>query len=874
MPVNAPSDRPMSLLLRLIFNSGILFLSCQILTAQNPFESFTKFKAMEDHSVFSGLPWNPVGPSFQGGRVETIDSPLGQPNVIYAGFGSGSLWKTTDQGLSWKCIFTDQATFSIGDLAIAPSNPEILYLGTGENLRATRGFTYPGTGVYKSVDGGMTWVNMGLHDSHHIGRVVVDPNNPELVFVAAIGHMWTPNSERGLFISQDGGKIWNKSLFISDSTGIADVAWDPLNKVLYAAAWEMVQGIKSGIYKSTDLGKHWEKCRIGFPENPGIGRIGLAISPSQPQVVYACVDNRNNQTSQNDSDMMGLEIYRSEDSGKSWKKMNVSYLDNYSGFGWAFGDIRVSPVDSKEIYVLGVHTLYSRDGGKTTRKIGGSITHLLPNPAIAMHLDNHDLFIDPANPDHMILGNDGGVYISYNKGGSWLHTNTIPVAEIYDMKIVDHDQTIAYAGTQDNSSIFGPLKLGKPIEGSAAWNYVWLDPWSGGDGFVTIPDPTQAVTVYYESQNGNLNRKNLATGETVYIQPTSDAGDTPLRNSWLTPYLVSAYSPATLYYGANRVFKSIDRGDHWIRISPDLCYTADVQRKSRALTALAESPLKPGLLYAGTEKGAAWVSRDDGVNWIEISESLALKSVVQICPSRQVETRVYLVMKSVEEDDFKPYLFYSENNGYSWKSIAEGLPEDRINCILEDAYLSDLIYIGTDKGVFVSPDKGKSWTAISKGLTTASIQNMAWAEENNFLVVATHGQSIFSLFAAPLRKYFKAVDPEKECLLGVQSGYLPARRDFPGDWDWNRSIPAAVYWYQPVAGAMNISLTDEGNKEIFTSRYTAEQGINVWNWDLVISKKEDTGLYPVPEYKFPAPGTYQVLVQGQGIIIRSDLKIQ
>lgn len=852
----------------------ILFMAIQILVGQNPYESFRKFKEMEDRSVFSEFPWLSVGPDFQGGRVETIDCPVGQPNVIYAGFGAGSLWKSTDLGLSWNCIFTDQATFSIGDVAVSNSNPEIVYLGTGENLRATRGYTYPGAGVYKSLNGGRSWVNLGLHDSHHIGRIVIDPNNPDLVFVATLGHMWTPNSERGLFMSKDGGKSWKKALYISDNVGVIDVVWDHVNKIVYAAAWEMVQGTKSGIYKSTDYGDHWSKCLDGFPENTGIGRIGLAISATDPQIVYASLDNRNNQSLKSNSEIIGLEIYRSGNSGKSWSKMNSTYLDNYSGFGWAFGDIRVSPVDSKEIYILGVHTLYSSDGGKTVTKLGGKINHLLPNSATTLHLDNHDLYIDPINPDRLILGNDGGIYLSYDKGLNWLHSNTIPVAEIYDLKIDSRNQTKAYVGTQDNSAISGPLKLGTPIDGPADWKYVWLDPWSGGDGFITIPDPTDPVSVYYESQNGYLNRKNMVTGETVFIQPKNETGESPMRTSWLTPYFVSVHSPVSLYYGANRVFKSIDRGDTWFRLSPDLCYSGDPVRKSRAITAMTESPVKQGLLYAGTEKGAVWVSRDDGINWIEISEGLPVKSVGQICSSRHLDTRVYLVLKSNDEDDYMPYLFYSENNGASWRPITAGLPEDRINFILEDPYLTELIYIGTDRGVFISPDKGKSWTSISNRLTTASIQNLAWAEDNNYLVAATHGQSMFSCFAAPLRKYFKSVDPVSECFLGVQHGYLPGRKDFPGDWDWSRTIPVAVYWYQPKEGLMSVSVTDANGKEVFTGRYNGSAGINIWTWDLILSKKEDDGLYPVPEYKFPAPGTYQFTVQGQGIIIRSSLDVR
>jgi photosystem II stability/assembly factor-like uncharacterized protein len=864
----------MRMSLKILFLLLALAPTSLISYGQNQLESYRKMQEMEESSIFRNLPWNQCGPAFQGGRVETIECPVGQPNVIYAGFGSGSLWKSTDHGLSWNCIFHDQATFSIGDVAVSQSNPDIIYLGTGENLRATRGYTYPGSGIYKSVDAGNSWKNVGLPDSHHIGRVVIDPNNPDLVFVAAMGHMWSPNEERGLFLSTDGGTSWKKSLYISDSVGVVDVVWDPANKIIYAAAWEMIQGRSSGIFKSADLGKHWEKCLSGFPENNGIGRIGLSLSSANPKVVYASLDNRNKRHLAGDSEIIGMEVYRSENSGMTWKKMNLNYSDNYSGFGWAFGDIRVSPDDFREIYVLGVHPAFSNDGGQTFRAIGGRISHLQPSTAETLHLDNHDLYIDPNNSDRLILGNDGGIYFSYDKGVSWLHCNNIPVAEVYDLKITSQTNSTVYAGTQDNASIYGRLKLGIPLPDGSEWKYVWLDPWSGGDGFVTMPNPSVRGSVFYESQNGFLNRKNIETGETVFIQPKTESDESPMRTSWMTPYFVSLHQQSTLYYGANKVYKSVDQGNSWYRISPDLCYPKDLFRKSRSLTSLAESPLKPGLLYAGTEKGALWISRDDGINWNEISGNLPNRSVSQICPSLHSEGRVYAVLKAVDEDDYKPYLYISEKKSDTWKLISTGLPEDRINCILEDPELISLIYIGTDRGLFLSPDQGLTWIAISNRLTTASVQTLTFAEGNNYLIAGTHGQSLFSCFVLPLRMYFKTVDPRKAGMLAVQPGYLPVSKDFSGDLDWSKSIPVQVYWNQPSSGLVSVIVEDSSDKQIYSSKISATSGLNVWNWDLVISKKDDSGIYPIPEYKIPAPGTYQVTVQGQGFLLRSSLEVR
>jgi len=842
---------------------------------KTPVESYRDLKLMEENSPFKSVQWHSAGPSFQGGRIETIDCPPGQPGTIYAGFGSGSLWKTTNQGLSWKCIFQDEATFSIGDVAVAPSNPDIIYLGTGEGLRATRGYTYVGSGIYKSVNGGKTWTFSGLPDSHHTGRLVVDPNDANLVFAAIIGHMWSKNTERGLYMTQDGGTTWSKILYLSDSVGVVDAAWDPVNKILYAAAWQMIQGTGSGIYRSTDLGKSWKKCTDGFPENPGIGRIGLAISPNHPNIMYAVADNRNKAPGKGSTDFIGAEVYHSSDSGLHWNRTHNGLLDIYSNFGWAFGDIRVSPTDSKKIYVLGVQTILSNDGGKSFSRLSGLVTHLEPNRGEFLHLDNHELWLDPLNPEYMILGNDGGIYISQDAGTSWLHCNTIPSGEFYDLYIDDSQPVpIAYGGTQDNSCIFGGLNELNPGQEKIPWQYVWLDPWSGGDGFTARPDPENPDYVYYASQNGNLNRKDMQTGQSTYIAPSAEKGESPLRTSWFTPWFVSKYPGHSIYYGANKVFRSINKGDSWYRLSPDLCYSEDPLRKSRSLTALAESPVLQGLLYAGTEKGAVWVSRDDGVNWIEISKTLPVKSVNFLCPSVHSEGRIYCVLRGLDEDEYQPYLYVSGNKGVTWKSISAGLPEDRINCILEDPENEKLIFIGTDRGIFLSPDNGATWESLSSTLPTASVQKLAWASGNAYLVAATHGLSLFTLFAEPVRRYYKLGDTKQEFLLGVKPGKLPDSRDFQGDYDWKSSSLSEVYWYQPEPASMVVILTDANDKQIFGTRFEAVRGINVWKWNHVTSYEQDAGLYPIPEIKFPAPGNYLLTVQGQGMIIKADLKIR
>lgn len=841
---------------------------------QDLLESWQAHRDLEAASMFNRLPWISIGPTFQGGRVETIDCPVDQPGVIYVGFGSGGLWKTTNQGLTWELIFGHEATHSIGDVAVSVSNPQVVYLGTGENLRASQGFAFPGTGVYRSDNGGQTWTHLGLSDTHHIGRVVVDPTDPALVFVAALGHFWTPNAQRGLYVSHNGGRTWDQALYINDSIGVVDVAWDAANQILYAATWEMPAGRGSGLYKSVNLGKDWERLEHGFPVHENLGRIGLTISPTHPGNLYACLDNRNQILLDNQKQVAGLEVYRSRDHGESWTITHKEPLGNYSGFGWSFGDIRVSPTDRNEIYVLGIHLLRSLDGGKTFERMGGQIHHLVPSPAKTLHLDQHDLYLDPMQSDRMILGNDGGVYISVDQGENWFHTNNLPAAEFYDLAVENiSDQPYGYGGTQDNSSLYGPIPVSRPSSDLEPWQYVWLDPWSGGDGFTTLPDPIYPNRVYFESQNGYLNRKDLTTGVTTYIRPNTDDPQYPLRTHWFTPYILSIHYPSTLYFGAHKVYKSMNSGDNWLRISHDLTYSADPVRKSRSLSTLVESPLSPGLLYAGTEKGAVWISRDDGINWIEISQGLPYKMVNYICPSRHKKGRLFLVMKGMDDDDYSSYLFQSDNHGKSWNQIDTGLPEEPVNCILEDPLLESMLLVGTNRGVYLTPDLGMTWTGISGTLPTLPVMRIRWADQDRYLVAATHGGSLYCCFAEPIRHYLKTVDPSRLSWLGFEEPYRPTEGDFQGDLNWDGYKPMILYWYQPDPGMMTLEVLDSNETIVYSEEINGLSGFNVWEWDLIINENPDPGLYPIPEYKIPDPGSYQIKLLGQGSVLRSTIRV-
>jgi hypothetical protein len=420
--------------------------------------------------------------------------------------------------------------------------------------------SFAGTGVFKSTDDGRTWKNVGLSDTHHIGGILLDPRNPDVAYVSALGHMYTPNAERGLFKTTDGGATWTKSLFVSDRVGVADAVMDPSNpRIIYAAAWErdrkawrtVGSGPGSGLYKTTDAGAHWTKLSAGLP-GPELGRIGLAVSISNPKVVYACVDNPAPDP-KDPKKKTGWEIYRSADKGESWTRANRDPLPS------AFGDIEVSPEDANRLYVLGVDVWESSDGGRTFARMGGTVVHLEPHPTRALHLDQHDLWIDPRDPNRLLLGNDGGLYISRDRGLTWLHANNLPVSEFYAISVDEGSPYRIFGGTQDNAALLGPGD--RRLEDGIAdgWRNVWIDLWGGGDSYYTAGDPLDPDIVYYEQQFGGIKRKSMATGATRNIQPKAGKGEPALRYNWMSPFLVSRHNPLTVYFGTNKLFKSLDR---------------------------------------------------------------------------------------------------------------------------------------------------------------------------------------------------------------------------------------------------------------------------------------------------------------------------
>ncbi len=710
---------------------------------------------MDRTSVYRDLEWSPMGPTRQGGRIEAI--AVSGP-TIYVGPGSGNLWKSTNNGLTWTPIFEHECSFTIGDVAIAPSDPDVIWVGTGETQPRHSGYSYAGMGVCKSTDGGENWTHLGLVDTHHIGRIVIHPTDPDTVYVAAVGHSWSDNAERGLFKTVDGGEHWEHVLAINDQTGVVDLVMDPEDPdTLYAAAWNKTQftmaGPESGIYKTEDGGAIWRRLGGGLPEGVDLGRCGLAIAPSSPNVVYAFMDN----WAPSGERIVGAEVYRSDDKGQTWNRTHEKSLYGvYTQYGWKFADIRVAPDNENELFILGNRLYHSDDGGRNFEPIEEHIVRLHPHKTRRMHLDQHDMWIDPENPDRVLLGNDGGFYISYDRGHTWLHINNLPIGEFYTVHIEeDRVPFRVYGGTQDNASHMGPGSAQLDYINEDRWSQVFLDRWGGGDGFVTLPDPTDSDWIYYEHQHGDMWRKKLggspltgADGD-QHIRPRASEGEQPYRFGWHTPFVISHYDPRTLYVGANKLLKSTNRGEAWTAVSPE--FAADPELGNRAavplgvITSISESRLQAGLIYVGLENGQIHYTQDDGRTWTKCYDGIPQKWVSRVIASRHDLGTVYVSLTGFREDDFAAYLYRSTDSGKTWNSLAHDLPAESINVIREDPKDPNILYIGTDMGVFVSTDTGGSWQSLSTTLPTTPVHDLAIHARKRQLIAATHGRSMFSL---------------------------------------------------------------------------------------------------------------------------------
>jgi len=833
-------------------------------------DSWKQYLEVKKNSMF-GLEWISLGPVINSARVEAVQCDPSRPGTWYVAFGSGNLWKTTNHGLTWKPIFENQSALGIGDIALAPSNPDVIWLGSGESLKKPRNFTMPGTGVFRSDDAGKTWKNTGLPDSYHIGEIAVHPKNPDIVFVAVQGHFWSTNRNRGLYRTVDGGKTWEHVLYVNERTGANDVVIAPSNPdVIYVSMWENNPGVfgeESGVYRSSDGGATWRRLRGGFPDGPKTGRIGLAVSWSNPDKAYALVDNLNKKN------RLYAEVYRTLDGGQTWERTHEDELHIFSRIGWYFTDCYVNPQDDDEIFGLGVRVAHSTDGGRTFELIGGDVFHFFPNQAEVLHLDHCEMWINPENPEHLLLGNDGGLYVSYDKGKSWMHHNNIPAGEFYDISVDNQNPYYVYGGTQDDSSVYGPAKEWNS-KYQDEWRYVWLDAWAGGDGCYTMADPLDPNIVYTSSQNGGIFRKDMRADRSVGIRPQlPEEHKGKLNYNFIAPYIISLHNPLTLYHAGNYIFKSLNRGDSWRLISPDLSQSAFEEKKSAAAGAIAESPFEPGVLFVGTDRGAFWVTLDDGKNWREFSEGLSNGYIRSICPSRFSKSRVYVAVTGINYDDLRNHLYVSEDYGKTWRSIVSNLPDEVAYVILEDPVNENILYAGLYRGVYISVDRGESWSLLGPGMAATAISDLVIQEREMDLVVGTHGRGIYKMNIRPIQEAFKNGVPRTDMIFATPVARLPWINDTHRDPRMRTAEKVPITFYLMNDTDVEVRVNNEKGKTIWTKTLKGKKGFNQYRWNLVAKRADSPQPYFTRYLEFAPPGTYEIQIVGDGVDLKTELTI-
>ena len=754
----------------------LLLSSVNFAQKKNPI--VTPEKPLFDVSSVASLSFRLVGPALTSGRVVDLAIHPTNNHQWYVAAACGGVWQTTNHGITFSPIFDGQGSFSIACVELAPSNPNTLWVGTGENNNQ-RSVAY-GDGVYKSLDGGKSFTNMGLKNSEHIGNIIIHPTNENILWVAAYGPLWKSGGERGVYKSIDGGKTWERTLNISENTGVSEIAIDPTNPdILYAAAhqrrrheWTYIGGgPESALYKSTDGGATWREVKSGLPSGD-MGRIGLAVSASDANYVYAIVEGRYGKGG----------VYRSVNKGESWSKQS-----DFSTSGNYYQEIFCDPLDKNKVFAMDTYMHHSEDGGKTFKPTGEK----------NKHVDNHCIWIDPKNTNHWLVGCDGGMYETFTHAKEWKYYANLPIIQFY--KVTTDNAAPFYnifGGTQDNNSMGGPSATNNA---AGILNSDWYIT-NGGDGFESATDWSNNNIVYAQAQHGWLVRYDKASGEKVPIQPMPGKGEAAYRWNWDAPLIVSSHDASTLYFAANKLFKSTNKGDDWQVISPDLSqqidrnklevmdqvWTIDAVMKNASTTiygnviALDESPKKKGLLYVGTDDGLIQVSENDGGTWTKYNVFLGVPAntrVNMLTASLHDENTVYAAFNSQRQGDFKPYLFTSNDKGKTWTSISSNLPErGNVYCIKQDHVDPNLLFVGTEFGAYFSNDNGKIWTKIS-GLPITAVYDLDIQKRENDLVAATFGRGFYVLDNySPLRSLTKENLDKKAFLFPVKPAlqYVPA----------------------------------------------------------------------------------------------------
>lgn len=867
--------------------------------------AWQEHKALVAASPYAGLKWRSVGPVVQGGRLVDLEVVPGQPYTFYAAYASGGLWKTTNNGHTFEPLFDHQPTMIMGDIAVDPNNPETIWVGTGENNSSRS--SYGGMGIYRSDDGGQNWRYMGLGDTDRIGRILIDPNDSERIYVAALGKLYTPGGQRGIFRSTDGGKNWQQILKGGDWTGVIDLVFKPDDpKTLYASSWDRKRrpwdftegGSGSAIYKSIDGGDTWSRLEGGFPRGDFVGRIGLAVSAASPDTLYASIDNqqqlpedqwnlgdrpinakrlrsmskeeflaqdkneierfirgsdfevsidadkliewvKSDEISIQDiidqlddananlfnTDIVGLQVWRSDDAGASWNLTHDKPLDQvvYS-YGYYFGEIRVSPNDVDQVYVLGVPVVKSADGGKTWSSVQGR----------DVHVDYQSMWINPEHPEHLLIGNDGGADVSYDGGQTWVKLDAQPLGQFYTVNVDMAEPYNVYGGLQDN----GTIRCSSTNRWETGANCTRIN---GGDGMYVTVDLRDNETTYTGSQFGYYVR--LSTGgERDEVRPRNAFGDPALRYNWNTPVILSSHNADVVYFGANRLYRSMDQGETWTAISDDLSRSknrGDVPYGT--LTTVSESSLQFGLIWAGSDDGQLWVTESGGTRWRDVAGKLPKdRWVSRVEASAHDRNRAYVTLNGYRDDDIRAYVYRTDDLGKHFKDISKGLPDEAVNVIREDPLMEDILYVGTDRGVYVSTDRGDSWSALQGGLPNVPVHDLVVHPRERELVAGTHGRSIWIVDVLPLQDLVEAGSDTALKVFYVDE--VKASREWRGErsrWFFrpDEAPKSTVKYWSSSAGAVSIEIIDNNDSVVRRLSSDAVHGMNSFEWDLLVDEE-------------------------------------
>ena len=673
-------------------------------------------------STGRGAGWEFGGPVNIGGRISALAMHPDDMQTIYAGAASGGIFKSTNTGQTWTPVFEDAMSLSIGDIALAGSDPGVVYVGTGEANAGGGSVTYDGDGVYRSDDGGMSWVHLGLDNTGSIGRVAVHPSDPDIAYVAAMGRLFSNNPERGVFKTTDGGESWQKILFVNDSTGAIDIVLHPDDPdIVYAAMWERVRtpdrrkygGQGSGIFRSHDGGATWSELTSGLPNNsPDVGRIGIDISLSDPDVLYAIY-----------ADDVGYfdGVFKTTNGGDTWTRTNDASLSSmYASYGWWFGRLVIDPADPDIVYGIGFDLYKTVNGGNSWSNISGPV-----------HVDQHDLIAHPLDHGFVVLGNDGGVYLSYNAGSSWTFLDNLPITQFYTCEVDEQYPERFYGGTQDNGTnrTFAA--------GLGNWESIY---W--GDGFYVLVDPLNNNYVYAEYQYGNFARSTNGGASFTSAMNGISSSD---RKNWCTPFVFDPNNPEILYYGANRLYKTTNRAMSWQAISNDLTNgPGNYNQVYGTITTISVPPSNTQVIYVGTDDGNAWVTLNGGADWTNISNGLPVRWITRVAAHPYMEEVVFLTLSGYRYDTYQPHVFMSTDHGNSWTDISGNLPEAPVNDIIVDPDLDSTLYACTDFGVFMTRDMGAFWFMLGDDLPNVPVVDLDLHQPTRKLVAATYGRSMYS----------------------------------------------------------------------------------------------------------------------------------